>query len=155
MHRIPVISDTHGLLRPAVADALSGASLILHAGDVGKPATLEALRAIAPVRAIRGNVDRGDWADVLPEADTVDLAGRRIHLVHDRADLGLDPTTAGIDVVVFGHSHRASEERVGGVLWLNPGSVGPRRFRLPITMAWLTLDSSGAVPVVEFAAFDP
>ena len=153
--RVPVVSDTHGLLRPAVAEALSDAPLILHAGDVGKPATLEALRAIAPVRAIRGNVDRGDWADALPVADTVEIAGRRIHLVHDRADLDLDPVASGIDVVVFGHSHRASEELVDGVLWLNPGSVGPRRFRLPITMAWLTLDSSSAAPVVEFAAFDP
>ena len=152
--RVPVISDTHGLLRPAVAEALAGAPLVLHAGDVGKPATLEALRAIAPVRAIRGNVDRGDWADALPATDTLEIAGRRVHLVHDRADIDVDPAEDGIDVVVSGHSHRAREERVGGTLWLNPGSVGPRRFRLPITMAWITFGAPGTSPGVEFVEFE-
>ena len=153
--RVPVISDTHGLLRPAVVDTLAGVELILHAGDVGKPAALVALRNIAPVRAIRGNVDRGEWAEALPETDVVEVVGRRIHLVHDRNDIAIDPVREGIDVVISGHSHRAREERVDGVLWLNPGSVGPRRFRLPITMAWLILGPPGSAPGVEFVEFDP
>lgn len=150
-----MISDTHGLLRPVVADALAGASLILHAGDVGKDATLEALESIAPVRAIRGNVDRSGRVSRLPPTDTVDVAGRRLFLLHDRNDLDVDPRVSGIDVVVSGHSHRAVEEIVDGTLYLNPGSVGPRRFRLPITMAWLTFVEGERLPAVEIVTLDP
>ena len=151
--RLPVISDTHGLLRPAVAEALAGVPLILHAGDVGRDGTLEALEAIAPLRAIRGNVDRAGRVAALPATDTVEVAGRRLHLVHDRGDLDVDPR--GVDAVISGHSHKPSEERRDGVLWLNPGSVGPRRFSLPISMAWLTLGEPGAPLEVEFATFPP
>lgn len=152
--RVAVVSDTHGLLRPGVADALRGAPLILHAGDVGKPDTLAALRAIAPVRAIRGNVDRGVWADALPATDTFELAGRRLHLVHDRNDIRIDPVVEGVDIVLSGHSHRAHEQVIDNVLWLNPGSIGPRRFHLPVTMAWLTLGAPGTAPEVRFLHFD-
>ena len=157
--RVPVVSDTHGLLRPAVAEALAGAPLILHAGDVGRDATLEALEAIAPTRAIRGNVDRAGRVAALPETDVVELAGRRLYLIHDRQAIAIDPADPpdgrAVDVVISGHSHRPHEERRDGVLWLNPGSVGPRRFRLPISMAWVTLDETGGPPAVEFATFDP
>lgn len=152
--RVALVSDTHGLLRPEVADALAGAPLILHAGDVGKPAVLEALREIAPVRAIRGNVDRGDWAALLPHDDVVEVDGALVYLLHDRHELALDPSAAGagFDVVVTGHSHKPAEERRDGVLYVNPGSCGPRRFTLPISMAWLTV-GDGQAPVVEFVTF--
>ena len=154
--RVALISDTHGLLRPQVADALVGAPLILHAGDVGKPIVLDALAEIAPVRAIRGNVDRGDWAKALPEDDVVEVAGRLVYLLHDRNDLAIDPSAAGsgFDVVLSGHSHRPAEERRDGVLYVNPGSCGPRRFSLPISMAWLSV-ADGREPVVEFVTFEP
>ena len=152
--RIALVSDTHGLLRPEIVEALDGAPLILHAGDVGKPAVLDALREIAPVRAIRGNVDRGEWAEALPHDDVVEVAGRLVYLLHDRNELAIDPSAAGagFDVVLTGHSHRPAEERRDGVLYVNPGSCGPRRFSLPISMAWLTLED-GEEPVVEFVTF--
>ena len=151
--RVALIADTHGLLRPEVAAALAGAPLILHAGDVGKSAVLDALTSIAPTRAIRGNVDRGGWAAALPAEDLVEVAGRRIHVLHDRKDLALDPSAAGagFDVVLSGHSHKPAEERRDGVLYVNPGSCGPRRFSLPISMAWLTLGDGE--PAVEFVTF--
>ena len=150
--RIALVADTHGLLRPEVAAALDGAPLILHAGDVGKPAVLDALREIAPVRAIRGNVDRGEWAEALPEEDVVEVGAARVYLLHDRKTLALDPVAEGYDVVLTGHSHQPLEERRGGVLYVNPGSCGPRRFSLPISMAWLTV-GGGAAPGVEFVRF--
>ena len=153
--RVAVVSDTHGLLRPAVREALTGAPLIVHAGDVGKDATLEALEAIAPLRAIRGNVDRAGRVAALPATDLVQVAGRRLRLVHDRKDLDLRPGAESVDVVISGHSHKPAEERRDGTLWLNPGSVGPRRFSLPISMAWLTLGPRGTPPEVEFVTFDP
>ena len=153
--RIAIVSDTHGLLRPAVADALVGAPSILHAGDVGKDATLEALEAIAPLHAIRGNVDRTGRVAALPATLTVEIAGRRVHLVHDRNDVSIDPIAEAVDVVLSGHSHRARSEVIDNVLWLNPGSVGPRRFRLPITMAWLTLGPPGTTPTADIVEFEP
>lgn len=155
--RIAVISDTHGQLRASVVEALQGAPLILHAGDIGKPGVLDALRDIAPVHAIRGNVDRGDWAATLPATELVELAGRFVYLIHDRHDLDLDPGPdgAGLDVIVSGHSHRpALDVDARGITWLNPGSVGPRRFSLPISMAWLTLGAQGEAPQVEFVELD-
>ena len=135
--RIGLISDTHGLLRPEALDALRGAGLILHAGDIGKPEILEALRALAPVRAVRGNNDRDAWAKALPETDTIEVAGVRIYLLHALQELSLDPAASGLNVVVAGHSHRPVVERRGPVLYVNPGSAGPRRFRLPVSVAVL------------------
>lgn len=135
--RIGVISDTHGLLRPEAVAALAGAEHILHAGDVGDPGILERLRAIAPVTAIRGNVDVGGACSLLPDTELVELGGRPIYMLHDRETLDLDPVTAGIAVVVSGHSHRPSILRHKGVLYFNPGSAGPRRFSLPVTVGWL------------------
>lgn len=135
--RIGVISDTHGWLRPEALSALAGADRILHAGDVGDPAVLSALAAVAPVSAVRGNCDRGDWASALPVADVVDLGGVSAYLLHDRSRLDLDPRAACIGVVVSGHTHQPLAERRDGVLYLNPGSAGPRRFHLPVTVAIL------------------
>lgn len=133
--KIGVISDTHGLLRPEAVSALAGVDHILHAGDVGDADILDTLREIAPVTAIRGNVD--DWGPCaeLPETDVVELAGRLFYLVHSADWLDIKPEVAGIAVVVSGHSHQAGLETRGGVLYLNPGSAGPRRFKLPVTLA--------------------
>ena len=137
--RIGVIADTHGLLRPEAVAALAGVGHILHAGDIGGPEIVPRLAEIAPVTAIRGNVDTGDWADAFPPTATFDLAGRRLHMLHDLHDLGLDPAAKGVAVVVAGHSHRPSVREEDGVLFLNPGSAGRRRFRLPVTLALLEL----------------
>lgn len=134
--RIGVISDTHGLLRPEALAALAGVGHILHAGDVGAPEVLEALRALAPVTAVRGNNDRGAWAVALPETVTLELGGARLTIIHDVHHLR-DPGPAA--VVVSGHSHVPRNELRDGVLWFNPGSAGPRRFSLPITVGVLTV----------------
>lgn len=147
--RVALVSDTHGLLRPELAAELVGAPLILHAGDVGKDAVLDALERTAPTCAIRGNVDRSGRVVCLPHDEVVEIAGRLVYLLHDRAELGLDPSAAGFDVVVTGHSHRPAVETRDGVLYVNPGSCGPRRFSLPVSMAWLTL-APGRAPAVEF-----
>ena len=139
MLRIGVISDTHGLLRPEAVEALRGSDHILHAGDMGGPGIVEALAALAPVTAIRGTVDRGAWAEAFPETETLTLGGVAIHMVHALADLDAGVLARGIDVVVSGHSHRPKVETRDGVLFLNPGAAGPRRFRLPITVARLTV----------------
>ena len=136
---IGLVSDTHGLLRPALATALAGCDLILHAGDVGDMAILDTLREVAPVRAIRGNVDTGAWAAALPDTATVEAAGVRIHVLHDLARLDFDPAAAGVHVVLSGHSHRPGQRRENGVLYVNPGSAGPRRFKLPVSVARLTV----------------
>lgn len=134
---IGVISDTHGLLRPEVVEALRGSRLIVHAGDVGNPEILPQLREIAPVIAVRGNVDRGPWAEVLPPTEVVDLDPVFLYVLHDLHELDLDPAAAGMRVVITGHSHQPKLEERGGVLYLNPGSAGPRRFKLPVTVARL------------------
>ena len=134
---VGVVSDTHGLLRPEVVKALQGVERIVHAGDVGSPSVLEELRAIAPVVAVRGNNDRGDWASRLPLTEVVEVGEALLYLIHDLGELDLDPAAAGFHVVVSGHSHRPKLERRDGVLYLNPGSVGPRRFKLPIAFALL------------------
>jgi putative phosphoesterase len=138
--RVGVISDTHGLLRPEAALALRGCSLILHAGDVGKAEVLSALRAIAPLVAIRGNNDRGAWADALPRTEVALVDALLLHLVHDVAKLDLDPAAAGFAAVISGHSHQPSARVRDGVLYLNPGSAGPRRFSLPIGLAILEIE---------------
>ena len=137
--RVGVISDTHGLLRPEALAALAGVEAILHAGDIGREGIVEDLRRIAPVTAIRGNVDVGDWADIFPETVTVGMAGALIHMLHALHDLPAEGPADGTDVVVFGHSHRPLVDVRDGVLHLNPGSAGPRRFRLPVTLAHLWL----------------
>ena len=139
--RIGVISDTHGLLRPEALEALDGVCHILHAGDVGDPGHLEVLASIAPVTAIRGNIDRGPWAQALPETVSLIIAGLRIHMIHDRKDLQADPESEGWDVVISGHSHKPGIKETGNTLWLNPGAAGPRRFRLPIILAFLWNES--------------
>jgi putative phosphoesterase len=142
---IGVISDTHGLLRPEAAAVLRGSDLILHAGDVGKPQVLDGLREIAPVMAVRGNVDAGvgAWADALPVRETVEVAGLSLHLLHNVGELALCPAQAGFAAVVFGHSHQPTLERRGGVLYFNPGSAGPRRFKLPVAVGRLLVEGGG------------
>ncbi len=139
--RVGVISDTHGLLRPEALVALAGSDHILHAGDVGDATILEALRQIAPVTAIRGNIDRHGDAALLPATEAVELEGRLFYLVHAIADLDLDPVASQVEVVVSGHSHRPSLLRKEGVLYLNPGSAGPRRFKLPISIALVEISA--------------
>jgi putative phosphoesterase len=147
-----LISDTHGLLRPEAVRALAGSDLIIHAGDVGAPEILDALRAVAPVVAVRGNVDAGDWASALPATAVAEVGGTLIYVLHDLGEMDLDPAAAGFGVVVSGHSHKPASAERGGVLFVNPGSAGRRRFRLPVTVARLDL---GRVPWrVEFVDCD-
>ena len=138
-HLIGVISDTHGLLRPQAAQALRGVELIIHAGDIGHPGVLTALEQIAPVQAVRGNTDRGEWARRLPRTRLLKVGGAQLYVLHElqalRQDLSL--VASGIQAVIYGHSHQPRSERQDGVLYLNPGSAGPRRFTLPITIAFL------------------
>lgn len=145
-----VISDTHGLLRPEAERCLAGVSHIIHAGDIGSPEILDRLGRIAPVTAIRGNIDTGDWAMRLPDIETLRLGGRGLYILHDLKQLTINPKELGIDVVISGHSHRVAIETVDGVLYLNPGSAGRRRFKLPITLATLDLDRNGALqPIIH------
>ena len=146
--RIGIISDTHGLLRPEAERCLTGVNHIIHAGDIGRPEIIEALCRIAPVTAIRGNVDTGEWAREYPDTKLVRLAGRSIYVLHDLKTLQADPG-AGIDVIIFGHSHVPKIDTVGGVLYLNPGSAGPRRFKLPITLATLEVTAEGMRPEIH------
>ena len=140
---IGLISDTHGLLREEAVAALRGCERIIHAGDIGSPAVIDGLREVAPTTVIRGNVDSGSWAETLPSTTTVEVGDKRIHVLHNLRELDLDPAAAGIDVVVSGHSHQPGAERRGGVLYVNPGSAGPRRFRLPVVLARLRLAPRG------------
>jgi putative phosphoesterase len=134
---VGVISDTHGLLRPQATEALKGSDVIVHAGDVGDPQILEQLRGIAPTFAVRGNVDTGAWAQALPLIEVVEAGPLQLYVLHDIATLDIDPQAAGFAAVISGHSHRPGAERRRGVLYLNPGSAGPRRFTLPIAVAKL------------------
>ena len=146
---IGVISDTHGLLRPEALTALAGVEHILHAGDVGDIGILAALGAIAPVTAIRGNIDTEGACAELPATEMVLLGGRTFYLVHAIGDLDISPKAAGVDVVVYGHSHKAAVEMRGEVLYLIPGSAGPRRFQLPVTLALVTVGEGGVEARVE------
>ena len=134
-HLIGVISDTHGLLRPEAMKALEGVELIIHAGDIGTPRSWRIWRRIAPVHAVRGNTDRGDWAADLPPSRVVEVGGVQLYVLHELFCLDLDPAAAGINAVIYGHSHHPHLERKNGVLYLNPGSAGPRRFTLPVSLA--------------------
>jgi hypothetical protein len=140
--RIGVISDTHGLLRPQVLKALDGVDLIIHAGDIGDPGILRRLERIAPVQAVRGNIDRGDWAADLPHTRVVEVDGVLLYVLHELFTLDLDPAAAGFAAVIFGHSHSPHLERKNGVLFLNPGSAGPRRFTLPVSLARLRVQGA-------------
>lgn len=139
---IGLISDTHGLLRPEALVALAGSDLILHAGDIGHPELLHKLEQLAPVLAIRGNVDRAAWASSIPHTRMVELAGAtRLHMLHSLQDLDIDPVAAGVRVVLSGHSHKPGTVWKGDVLYINPGSAGPRRFVLPVTVGRLVIDA--------------
>lgn len=140
MKLIGVISDTHGLARPEIAEAFRGAEMILHAGDIGKPEVLDALRAIAPVKAVRGNVDSGDWCATLPKAEAVQVDGALLYLLHDVSELDLDPVAAGVRAIVYGHSHQPDDRDLGGILYFNPGSAGPRRFQNPVSVGLLRIE---------------
>jgi uncharacterized protein len=141
---IGVISDTHGLLRPEAIDALRGSKHIIHAGDIGASEILDELATIAPVTAIRGNIDKSAWARRLPETELVELAGISIYVLHDLAQIDLKPEAAGFRVVIYGHSHVPKQETRGGVLYFNPGSAGPRRFKLPVTVGRLIVTAGDA-----------
>ena len=134
---IGLISDTHGLLRPQALAALRGSDLIIHAGDVGKPEILDDLKKLAPIIAVRGNVDTEAWAAELPETAAVEAGTSHIYVLHDLNQLDLNPAAAGFRMVISGHSHKPARIERGGVLYVNPGSAGPRRFHLPITVARL------------------
>jgi hypothetical protein len=140
---IGVISDTHGLLRPEAMAALRGSQHIIHAGDVGNPEILNQLGEIALVTAVRGNIDKGTWARKLPQTQVVELSGISIYVLHDLSTLDLKPRAAGFTVVISGHSHVAKQEVRDGVLYFNPGSAGPRRFRLPVTVGRVFIENGG------------
>jgi putative phosphoesterase len=146
--RLGIISDTHGLLRPEAEQRLAGVDHIVHAGDIGRPEIVDTLRRIAPVTAIRGNVDSGEWAREYPDTTLLRLAGMSIYVLHDLKTLQADPG-ADIDVIVSGHSHVPKIDTVGGVLYLNPGSAGQRRFNLPITLATLEVTPEGMRPEIH------
>ena len=150
--RVGVIADTHGLLRPEAVAALGPVDLIVHAGDIGSPAILDALCAIAPVVAVRGNNDRDEWANSLPETATTEVGGLRLYVIHDLKTLRADPAELGVDVIISGHSHNPMVQHRAGVMLLNPGSAGPRRFSLPIAIARLSVGPSG--PTAEIVELD-
>jgi putative phosphoesterase len=148
--RVGVISDTHGLLRPAALEFLKGSELIIHCGDICQPGVIEELRRIAPVRAVRGNNDKGSWADELPESETIRVGELLIYVIHDLAQIDIDPVAAGVAIVLSGHSHQPSISHRDGITYLNPGSAGPRRFKLPICVAELAIDAEAVIPrIVE------
>jgi putative phosphoesterase len=156
--RIGLVSDTHGLLRPEAIAALRGSDAIIHAGDIGEASILARLSAIAPVTAVRGNNDTAAWAHDVPDTQQLDVGGKRIFVIHDLGTLALDPVAANIDVVVSGHSHRPKCERRGDVLYVNPGSAGPRRFRLPIAVGMLTIEGTAIdaeLVMLDVAAANP
>lgn len=138
---IGIISDTHGLLRPEAVDCLRGSDHIIHAGDIGSPEIIPRLKEIAPVTAIRGNVDTQAWARQFPETEAVELAGKLIYVIHDINALDLQPQAAGFAAVISGHSHKPKQETKNGVLYFNPGSAGPRRFNLPVSLGRLRIEA--------------
>ena len=153
--RVGVIADTHGLLRPEAEQALQGVDLIVHAGDIGNPEILLRLKTIAPLFAVRGNVDTEKWALEVPETSMVKAHGACLYLIHNLRNLDVSPRAAGIDIVISGHTHRAERWERDGILYLNPGSAGPRRFRLPVTMAVIDLSAEPwMVEIVELSTAD-
>jgi putative phosphoesterase len=151
---VGLIADTHGLLRPEALAALRGVDAIIHAGDIGAPEVVERLAEIAPVTAVRGNNDRGAWADTLAATETLEIGGVRLYVLHDVKELALDPRAAGLAAVIAGHSHQPRLQEHAGVLFVNPGSAGPRRFRLPVAVGRLTVDDGrvrGRIVELEIA----
>jgi len=147
---VGLISDTHGLIRPEAIQALRGCDVLIHAGDVGDPEVIEQLRALAPTFVVRGNIDKGAWAASLPATEVVEVGGRSIYVLHDLSQLDLDPVAAGFAAVVSGHSHQPSIQSRNGVLYVNPGAAGPRRFKLPVTVALLRVTGDAMQPgIVE------
>ena len=145
---IGLISDTHGLLRKEVLDILQGVDLIIHAGDIGKDGIIESLNKIAPVLAVKGNVDKHQWAEELPLSRRIELDDHRLLIIHNLNDLDYAPQDKDINVVIYGHSHKPSENVKEGVIYINPGSIGPRRFKLPISLALLTFN--GKRVIIDF-----
>lgn len=141
-----VVSDTHGLLRPEIRERLRVCDHIIHAGDIGSMAVLNGLRMLAPVTAVRGNVDRDAWAAALPKTECLEYDGKKIYVLHDFGEFDLEPEAAGIDIVIFGHSHQSVMRQAGRVLYLNPGSAGPKRFDLPVSMAYLRVEDGTITP---------
>jgi uncharacterized protein len=137
---VGVISDTHGLLRPEAVATLRGVDAIVHAGDIGTSDVLDSLGELAPVTAVRGNNDRGGWAEKLPSTEVLEIGGVLLYVLHDVTELGLDPRAAGLSAVISGHSHQPRQEERDGVLFFNPGSAGPRRFKLPVAVGRLTIE---------------
>jgi uncharacterized protein len=151
---IGLISDTHGLLRPEAVEALKGSDFIIHAGDIGDPRVLAGLSLLAPVTAIRGNVDRGPWAESLSATEVLQVGATFIYVIHNIAELDLDPAAAGFQAVVSGHSHQPGWQEKNGVLFVNPGSAGPRRFKLPIAIGRLRITDAGiTAEAIELASF--
>ena len=142
VHTVGVISDTHGLLRPEAVAALAGVERIVHAGDIGSPDVLTQLERVAPVVAVRGNNDRDAWATAIPQTEVLEIGGVSLYVLHDLHELDLDPRAAGFAAVIAGHSHQPRLDERDGVIYLNPGSAGPRRFKLPISLARLTVTDS-------------
>jgi putative phosphoesterase len=150
--QVGIISDTHGLLRPQAIKQLAGTDHIIHAGDIGGPEVVEELRRIAPTTAIRGNIDVAEWAKGYPDTELVVLGGRAFYVLHNLKEIKLDPAASGFDVVISGHSHRPKIETKKGVLYVNPGSAGPRRFKLPVAVATVTLSEREILPrILEIA----
>ena len=146
MARLGIISDTHGLLRPQAVAFLKGCDRILHGGDIGNAAILAHLSTMAPVTAVRGNNDKGAWAEAIPETEFFEFSGIYVYAIHDLAQLDIEPSAAGIRVVVSGHSHKPLIERRDGIFFVNPGSAGPRRFKLPISVADISIEGNAISP---------
>ena len=150
--RIGIISDTHGFLRPEAIKRLAGVDHIIHAGDIGAPEVIKGLQRIAPTTAIKGNIDAGEWANDYPNTELVVLGGRTLYVLHNLNEIKLDPAASGFDVIISGHSHRPKMETKNGVLYINPGSAGPRRFKLPIAVATLAFSDRVLLPqILEIA----
>jgi putative phosphoesterase len=145
-YTVGIISDTHGLLRPGAVDALEGSDLIVHAGDIGTPRIIDELAMLAPVVAVRGNMDNGGWAYDLKRSESIVVKGHVLYVVHDVGRLDIEPASAGVKAVIYGHSHKPSIQKNGGILYINPGSAGPRRFRLPVSVAVLSITEKKLVP---------
>jgi len=151
--RVGLISDTHGLLRPQAVAALQGSDFIVHGGDIGGAGILEALSAIAPLTVVRGNNDREPWAEAIAETQFLKVGGVRVYAIHDLSQIDIDPAAAGVRVVISGHSHKPKVEERGGVLYINPGSAGPRRFKLPIAVGELIVNGDSVTArIVELTS---
>ncbi|MFH2045524.1 MAG: metallophosphoesterase family protein [Pseudomonadota bacterium] len=148
LYRIGILSDTHGLLRPEVLSAIADCDIIFHAGDIGDPQVLHVLGKIALVHAVKGNTDRGKWTQNLPLTKAVDVCGHYFYILHEIEDLDLDPAVANLKMVIFGHTHRAEIKQQDSIFYLNPGSAGPRRSNLPVTIAKVTVNSKDLTPEI-------